>query len=467
MQVEEKGTDTGSNKTQLNEPPRPKKEHISGGKNSERETSGNSHEFHEERGHKPAGNMVHEIHAGDQGQHAGKKPGHEQHAEEKTQNHEQPEEMKHEGHEQYEGMKHEGHEQHEGMKKHEGHEQHEGMKHQGHEMSGGKDHGDHHSHMLADFRKRFIVSFILTFPVLLLSPTIQSFFGFELRFPGADLFTFLLSSVVYFYGGYPFLKGIKEELSERSPGMMTLIAVAISVAYFYSSAVVFGLPGGVFFWELVTLIDVMLLGHWLEMRSVMGASRALEELVKIMPSVAHLKNNGEIVDVGVDQLKIGDKVLVKPGEKVPVDGTVVEGTSSVNESMLTGESKPVTKKPGNEVIGGSINGEAAFVVKVEKTGKDTYLNQVVELVRTAQESKSKTQDLANRAAMYLTIIALTVGTLTFFLWIFFGKELVFALERAVTVMVITCPHALGLAIPLVVAVSTSIAAKSGLLIRDR
>ena len=249
--------------------------------------------------------------------------------------------------------------------------------------------------------------------------------------------------------------------------MMTLIAVAISVAYFYSAAVVFGLPGGVFFWELVTLIDVMLLGHWLEMRSVMGASRALEELVKIMPSVAHLKKNGDIVDVSVDKLKIGDKVLVKPGEKVPVDGTVVEGTSSVNESMLTGESKPVTKKPGTEVIGGSINGEAVFIVKVEKTGKDTYLSQVVELVRAAQESKSKTQDLANRAAMYLTIIALTIGTLTFILWIHFGQQPVFALERAVTVMVITCPHALGLAIPLVVAVSTSIAANSGILIRDR
>ncbi len=249
--------------------------------------------------------------------------------------------------------------------------------------------------------------------------------------------------------------------------MMTLIAVAISVAYFYSSAVVFGLQGEVFFWELVTLIDVMLLGHWLEMRSVMGASRALEELVKIMPSVAHLKKNGETVDVAVDQLKIGDKVLVKPGEKVPVDGTVVEGTSSINESMLTGESKPVTKNPGSEVIGGSINGEAAFVAEVKKTGKDTYLNQVVELVRAAQESKSKTQDLANRAALYLTIIALTVGTLTFVLWTLFGQELVFALERAVTVMVIACPHALGLAIPLVVAVSTSMAAKSGLLIRDR
>ncbi len=211
----------------------------------------------------------------------------------------------------------------------------------------------------------------------------------------------------------------------------------------------------------------MLLGHWLEMRSVMGASKALEELVKIMPSVAHLRKNGETVDVAVERLKIGDKVLVKPGEKVPVDGTVIEGTSSVNESMLTGESKPVTKNPGNEVIGGSINGEAVFVVEVKKTGKDTYLNQVVELVRAAQESKSKTQDLANRAALYLTIIALSVGTLTFVLWILFGQAPVFALERAVTVMVITCPHALGLAIPLVVAVSTSLAAKSGLLIRDR
>ncbi|MCC4766902.1 copper-translocating P-type ATPase [Methanosarcina sp. DH1] len=368
------------------------------------------------------------------------------------------EEMKHEGME-HEGMEHEGME-HEGM-------EHEGMEHKGHEAAGGKGHGNHHTHMLEDFKRRFIVSFVLTFPILLLSPMIQDFFNFELRVPGADYLTFLLSSVVYLYGGYPFLKGIKEELSEKSPGMMTLIAVAISVAYFYSSAVVFGLYGKVFFWELATLIDIMLLGHWLEMRSVMGASRALEELVKIMPSVAHLKKNGEVIDIGVDQLKIGDKVLIKPGEKVPVDGTVVEGTSSVNESMLTGESKPVTKKPGNDVIGGSINGEAAFIVSVEKTGKDTYLNQVVELVRAAQESKSKTQDLANRAAMYLTITALTVGAITFILWILIGQQLVFALERAVTVMVITCPHALGLAIPLVVAVSTSIAAKSGLLIRDR
>ncbi|WP_235283190.1 heavy metal translocating P-type ATPase [Methanosarcina sp. 2.H.A.1B.4] len=439
MQAEGNGLDTDSSKIQVNEPSLSNKEHNSG-----REMSGNSHEFHDENGNKPAENMIHEDHPEDKTGHAG----------EKTQTHEQHEEMKHG---QPEGMKPQP----------QGHDQHEGMKHEGHEMSGGKGHEDHHAHMLADFRKRFIVSFILTFPVLLFSPMIQGFFGFELRVPVADILTFLLSSVVYFYGGYPFLKGIKDELAEKSPGMMTLIAVAISVAYFYSSAVVFGLPGGVFFWELVTLIDVMLLGHWLEMRSVMGASRALEELVIIMPSVAHLKKNGETVDVSVDQLKIGDWVLVKPGEKIPVDGTVVEGTSSVNESMLTGESKPVTKKPGNGVIGGSINGEAAFVVEVKKTGKDTYLNQVVELVRTAQESKSKTQDLANRAAMYLTIIALTAGALTFILWSFSGQELVFALERAVTVMVITCPHALGLAIPLVVAVSTSIAAKSGLLIRDR
>ncbi len=455
MQTTKKGNNTDSSKIQVTEPSSSNKKHNYG-----RKILKNSHKFYEESGHKPAENMLHHDHSEDQEQHAGEKSGHDHHEEGEHRNHEQ------QPYPQFGEMKHKQHKE----SKHVAHEQHKEIKHQGHEghePSRGRDHRDHHAHMLADFKKRFTVSFIFTFPVLLLSPTIQSFFGFELRFPGADFLTFLLSSVVYFYGGYPFLKGIKEELSEKSPGMMTLIAVAISVAYFYSSAVIFGLPGGVFFMELVTLVDVMLFGHWLEMRSIIGASRALEELVKIMPSVSHLKDNGEIVDVRVDQLKIGDKVLVKPGEKVPVDGTIVEGKSSVNESMLTGESKPVTKKLGSEVIGGSINGEASFVVKVEKTGKDTYLSRVVELVRAAQESKSKTQDLANRAAMYLTIIALTVGTLTFLLWIFFGKELVFALERAVTVMVITCPHALGLAIPLVVAVSTSIAAKSGLLIRDR
>lgn len=453
MKAEEKIANAGISKTQENETsPRDEKY------KSVREMPRNSHGSHEESGNRPTENMVNQDHPEDKAIHTIKKSEkHEQYEEIKHGNPEQHQELKHEQHNE---MRHEDHEQHGEMK-------HKRMKHEGHEAAGEKGHGNHHTHMLEDFRKRFIVSFVLTFPVLLLSPTIQDFFNFELHVPGAEYITFLLSSVVYFYGGYPFLKGIKEELSKKSPGMMTLIAIAISVAYFYSSAVVFGLHGEVFFWELVTLIDVMLLGHWLEMRSVMGASKALEELVKIMPSIAHLKKNGEVVDIEVEHLRVGDRVLIKPGEKVPVDGTVVEGTSSVNESMLTGESKPVSKKPGDGVIGGSINGEAAFVVRVEKTGKDTYLSQVIELVRAAQGSKSKTQDLANRAAMYLTIIALTVGALTFTIWILFGHQLVFALERAVTVMVITCPHALGLAIPLVVAVSTSIAAKSGLLIRDR
>ncbi|MBP2030810.1 Cu2+-exporting ATPase [Methanohalophilus levihalophilus] len=337
------------------------------------------------------------------------------------------------------------------------HEMHE-MEHEG---------KNHHAMMMEDFKKRFIVSFILTFPVLILSPAIQTFLGFEFKFFGSIFVLFILASVIYFYGGYPFLKGIISELKTRQPGMMALIAIAISVAYFYSSAVVFGLPGKFFFWELVTLIDVMLLGHWTEMRSVLGASRALEELVKIMPSEAHLIKDGDTVDIRVDELKIGDRVLVKPGEKIPIDGIVIEGETSVNEAMLTGESKPVSKKGGDEVIGGAINGEGSMQVEVKKTGTDTYLNQVIELVRTAQESKSKTQDLANKAALVLTIIAISVGTITLLAWLSFGQEFVFALERAVTVMVIACPHALGLAIPLVVAVSTSLAAGSGLLIRER
>ncbi|MDP2215669.1 MAG: heavy metal translocating P-type ATPase [Methanolobus sp.] len=328
-------------------------------------------------------------------------------------------------------------------------------------------HKDHHASMMEDFKRRFVVSLAITIPVLILSPHIQGFFGFELTFPGFEFVLFVLSSMIYFYGGFPFLTGFISELKSRTPGMMTLIAVAITVAYIYSSAVVFGLEGEMFFWELVTLIDIMLLGHWLEMRSVMGASRALEELVRIMPSVAHLIKDDEIVDVQVDELEVGDRVLVKPGEKVPVDGVVTKGRTSVNEAMLTGESLPVSKKDGDEVIGGSINGEGSIDVEVRKTGKDTYLSQVIELVRSAQGSRSKTQDLANRAALVLTIIALSVGILTLSAWIYFGSPFVFALERAVTVMVITCPHALGLAIPLVVAVSTSLAANSGLLIRDR
>jgi Cu2+-exporting ATPase len=321
--------------------------------------------------------------------------------------------------------------------------------------------------MIEDFKRRFFVCLALTVPIVVLSPTVQGFFGFNFGFPGSDYLVFLLSSVVYFYGGYPFLKGFIDEMKNKTPGMMTLVAVAISIAYFYSAAVVLGLPGMVFFWELATLIDIMLLGHWVEMRSVLGASKALEELVKVMPSEAHLVQDGHVMEVKVEDLNPGDMVLVKPGEKVPVDGRVVSGETSVDQAMLTGESRPVAKRPGDEVIGGSINGEGSITVKVEKTGKDTYLSQVIELVRRAQESKSRTQDLANKAALALVVIALAAGGITLAAWIYFGQSLAFAVERMATVMVITCPHALGLAVPLVVAVSTALAAKSGLLIRDR
>lgn len=327
--------------------------------------------------------------------------------------------------------------------------------------------GAGHHHALEDFKRRFIVSVILTVPILVLSPTIQMFFGFSVEVPGADYIVLILASAVYFYGGYPFLTGIVKELKDRTPGMMTLIAVAITVAYIYSAAVIFGMPGEGFFWELATLIDIMLLGHWIEMRSVLGASRALEDLAQMLPSEAHLFKDGSVEDVQVEALVVHDRVLVKPGEKVPVDGVVIEGDSSVNEAMLTGESQPVAKQTGASVIGGSINGEGSLVVEVRKVGAETYLNQVVELVRRAQESRSHTQDLANRAAFYLVVIALSVSALTFVAWVFLARDTGFAVERAATVMVIACPHALGLAVPLVVAVSTALAAQSGFLIRER
>ncbi|OQW47484.1 MAG: ATPase [Proteobacteria bacterium SG_bin7] len=334
--------------------------------------------------------------------------------------------------------------------------------HQGH---------DHHSHMVEDFKRRFWISIVLTLPILLLSEQIQHFLslGDRIHFTGDQYLLWVLSSIVFFYGGYPFLKGIVDELKKFKPGMMTLIAIAISTAYFYSSAVVFGLSGMGFFWELATLIDIMLLGHWIEMKSVMGASRALEELARLMPASAHrFKADGTIEDIAISELLSGDRILIRPGEKVPADGEVVEGLSSVDESMLTGESKPVSKQKGAKVIGGAVNGEGSLKVEIRKTGKESYLSQVIELVRKAQESKSRTQDLANRAAVVLTIVAIGGGALTLAAWLMFSnQDFAFALERTVTVMVIACPHALGLAVPLVVAVSTAIAAKNGLLIRDR
>ena len=299
---------------------------------------------------------------------------------------------------------------------------------------------------------------------------LQEWLGIEgWRFPG-DLWVLLgLSTFVYAYGGWPFLKGLVEELSKKRPGMMTLVAVAISTAYFYSAAVVLGLEGMLFFWETATLIDLMLLGHWIEMRSVMGASRALEELAKLMPAEAHrVREDGSLEDVPTSDLRPGDRIRVKSGEKVPADGKIIDGRSSVDESMLTGESKPVKKEAGAEVVGGAINGTGSLTVEVLKTGEETYLSQVIALVREAEQSKSRTQDLANRAALWLTIIGLSGGAITFIVWKFLlDADLTFSLERAVTVMVITCPHALGLAIPLVVAVSTGIAARRGLLIRNR
>jgi Cu2+-exporting ATPase len=325
--------------------------------------------------------------------------------------------------------------------------------------------------MAEDFKKRFWISLALTAPILLLSPLIQNVLGLEgaLSFPGDLLALLTISAIVYFYGGWPFLKGAFEEIRDGSPGMMLLVGVAITVAFVYSSAVVIGLPGKIFFWELATLVDVMLLGHWVEMRSVMGASRALEELSELMPTEAHRKGeDGSIEPVPIEELREGDILLVKPGEKIPADGKVVDGSSSVDESMVTGESTPASKGAGDEVVGGTVNGEGSLEVEVQKLGADSFLSQVIDLVRQAQESRSRTQDLANQAAKWLTAAAVGGGVVTMGLWeLLADVDFAFAMERSVTVMVITCPHALGLAIPLVVAVSTSLGAKNGLLIRDR
>ena len=335
----------------------------------------------------------------------------------------------------------------------------------------GHDHRAHHLHMAEDFRKRFWISLVLTLPILALSQGLWEMLslGVPLSFRGDAYVLFGFSSIVFFYGGWPFLAGFKEEVGKRQPGMMTLIAVAVTTAYLYSSAVTFGLRGMGFYWELATLIDIMLLGHWIEMKSVLGASKALEALAKLMPSDAHkLMPDGSVKDVPLGELAVGDKVLIKPGEKIPADGVIAEGESSVNEAMLTGESTPVTKKSGGKVIGGAINGEGSLIIEVKGTGKDSFLSQVIDLVKQAQESKSKTQNLANTAALWLTIIALGGGALTLFIWLFvMNHDFAFAIERAVTVMVIACPHALGLAVPLVVAVSTALAASNGLLIRNR
>jgi len=326
---------------------------------------------------------------------------------------------------------------------------------------------DHHKMMIADFKKRFYVVLILTLPIMLLSAMIQKFMHTDWQFPGSQYILFALSTIVFIYGGLPFLKGLIDEVKTKNPGMMTLIGFAISVAYIYSTATVFGLKGMDFYWELDTLILIMLLGHWIEMRSIAGASKELELLVQLMPDDAHMVVDDTIHDVKTDTLKEKDIILIKPGEKVAADGIILEGESYLNESMLTGESKPVKKIKGNKVIAGSINGNGSFKITVSHATKDSYLSQVIKLVDDAQKAKSKTQLLADRAAKWLTFIALGSGIATFLYWYLSGQPLDFAMARMVTVIVICCPHALGLAVPLVVARSTSLAAKNGLLIKNR
>ena len=326
---------------------------------------------------------------------------------------------------------------------------------------------DHHKMMIADFRRRFYVVLVLTIPVLALSAMIQKFIGVHWQFPGSIYILLTISSFIFFYGGWPFLKGWWEEMKAWNPGMMTLIGFAISVSYIYSVATVFGLEGMDFFWELATLILIMLLGHWIEMKSVAGASKELELLIKLMPDDAHVVHGNEVHDIKTADLKENDVILIKPGEKIAADGIISEGSSYLNESLLTGESKPVEKKTGDKVIAGSLNGNGSIKITVSHGVKDSYLSQVIKLVKDAQDSKSKTQLLADTAAKWLTLIAIVSGIATFLVWYLSGRDLAFAIERMVTVIVICCPHALGLAVPLVVAKSTALSAKHGLLIKNR
>jgi P-type Cu2+ transporter len=356
--------------------------------------------------------------------------------------------------------KHHGHTKHDDGDKRDadGHDDHQEHSH---------DHGDHHKHMAGDFKQRFFVSVFLSIPVLLFSSTIQGWFGFDLDFTGRDYVVFAVATVLFFYGGWPFLTGLADELKNKQPGMMTLIALAITVAYLYSSATVFGLSGQPFFWELATLIVVMLAGHWLEMKSVIRASGALDKLMELMPDNAHRISDSGTEEIKTSQIEEGDKLLVKPGEKIPADGIIYEGSSSVDESVITGESKPVKKSNDDEVIGGSVNGRGSLKIKVKSTRENSYLSKVADMVQKASKEKSKTQHLGDKAAFWLTIVAITVGGITLASWLIAGRDFNFALTRMVTVMVIACPHALGLAIPLVVAISTSVSANNGLLIRNR
>lgn len=329
--------------------------------------------------------------------------------------------------------------------------------------------GQHAGHETM-FRSRFWASLALSVPVLIFSPALQNWLNYTApTFPGSTWITPVLSVIIFIYGGLPFLQMAVGELRERQPGMMTLISLAITVAFVYSLATLFANLGASFFWELVTLIDVMLLGHWMEMRSVRQASGALDELAKLMPDEAErIDADGNSQKLAASQLQKGDRVLVRPGASIPADGEVYDGRSDVNEAMITGESKPVKKEPGSKAIGGTVNaGSGSLRITVTAVGKDTALSGIMRLVTEAQESKSKTQLLADRAAAYLFYAALGAALVTAVIWIIAAGFNVNVLKRVVTVLVIACPHALGLAVPLVVAITTSLSARHGILVRDR
>ncbi len=329
-------------------------------------------------------------------------------------------------------------------------------------------HHNHHLMMEIDFKRRFFISIIFVLPVLILSPTIQIWLGFFIpRFFGYNYILFFLASVIALWGSWPFYTGARDEIKEKSFGMMTLVSLAVLAGYFYSVGATFFFEAPDFYWEISTLVLFLLFGHWMEMKAVNKSSSALNELVKLIPAKANLIKNGEIVEIKTGELKVGDMVLIRPGEKIPIDGKVIDGTSNVNESLITGESKPVQKEKDNQVIGGTINIDGSLEVEITKTGEKTALSQIINLVRKTQESKPKSQKLADKAAHYLTIIAIVAGFLTFIYWFFIaGQGILFALTLTISVIVITCPHALGLAIPTVTIISTTLAAKNGILVKD-
>jgi Cu2+-exporting ATPase len=417
------------------------------------------HESHEEHMSQPAhaGHQEHEAHEEQMSQRA--HAGHQEH-----EAHEE-----HMGHPAHAGhQEHEAHEAHMSQPAHAGHQEHGAHEaHEGHEDHAG--HQDHTGHE-AMFRQRFWIVLAISIPVLIFSPAIQGFFGYSTPdFPGSGLIVPVLGVVIFIYGGLPFLRMAVPEVRTRAPGMMTLISLAISVAFIYSiAASIFDL-GEPFYWELVTLIGIMLLGHWMEMRSVRQATGALDELAKLMPDTAErIKADGQTEKVKVSQVRADDMVLVRPGDSIPADGRVVEGKSEVNESMITGESKPVKKEPESQVIGGTVNsGSGSLRIRVTATGADTALSGIMRLVKEAQSSKSRTQLLADRAAGILFYAALGAAFVTLVIWtiaVGFNNE---TLGRVVTVLVIACPHALGLAVPLVVAITTATSANNGILVRDR